>query len=129
MNTEYTCERCQFPISMGYGDCICDFLIAEGNCPNCVCLTNECVCEVTLTFHGIDITSYMTCPITYKCFTDPVTTVDGFTYERRAIEEWLEHHDTSPMTGLPLHSSCIIPNQLVRNILENCTRNARKIQT
>ena len=30
---------------------------------------------------------------------EPVSTVDGHTYDRKAIEEWLERHDTSPVTG------------------------------
>ena len=29
------------------------------------------------------------CPITTEIMTDPVTTLDGFTYERAAIAEWL----------------------------------------
>ena len=31
--------------------------------------------------------------------TDPVSTSDGFTYERAAITEWLRTKDTSPKTG------------------------------
>ena len=34
---------------------------------------------------------------------DPCTTVDGFTYERDAIESWLERSTHSPQTGLPLN--------------------------
>ena len=30
-----------------------------------------------------------TCPITSEIMTDPVSTEDGFTYERAAITEWL----------------------------------------
>ena len=33
---------------------------------------------------------------------DPCTTVDGFTYERDAIESWLERSTHSPQTGLPM---------------------------
>ncbi len=36
---------------------------------------------------------------------DPVTTEDGHTYERAAIEKWFElGHDTSPSTGTELRN-------------------------
>jgi len=38
------------------------------------------------------------CPITAEIMTDPVSTLDGFTYERKAITEWLRTKDTSPLT-------------------------------
>ena len=42
---------------------------------------------------------------------------DGFTYERKAIEKWLEDHDTSPKTGARLASKMLFPNQGLRAIL------------
>merc|ERR1711988_680030 len=39
--------------------------------------------------------TYM-CPIQLEPMKDPVLTCDGMTYERVAIEEWLETHDTRP---------------------------------
>ena len=43
---------------------------------------------------------------------DPVVTADGHTYERVAIEQWLQMHDMSPMTGepLPLPSRSVSPD-------------------
>jgi hypothetical protein len=47
-----------------------------------------------------------------------VTTVtahqDGLTYERLAIERWLENHDTSPLTGERLAHKGLTPNVMVR---------------
>ena len=43
-----------------------------------------------------------------------VATVDGMTYERRAIEEWLTYHDTAPMTGETLPSKQLVPNDALR---------------
>ena len=57
------------------------------------------------------------CPITTEIMTDPVTTLDGFTYERAAITEWLRTKNTSPKTGATLESKMLIPNHLVRSIL------------
>ena len=41
-------------------------------------------------------------------------TMDGFTYERAAIAQWLEAQDTSPLTGEPLSSKALLPNHLAR---------------
>ena len=57
------------------------------------------------------------CPITAEIMTDPVTTFDGFTYERAAITEWLRTKDTSPKTGATLESKALIPNHLVRSLI------------
>ncbi|HQW58338.1 MAG TPA: ankyrin repeat domain-containing protein, partial [Gammaproteobacteria bacterium] len=39
------------------------------------------------------------CSITGQIMIDPVIAVDGYTYEREAIEQWLQMHDTSPRTN------------------------------
>ena len=46
-----------------------------------------------------------------------VTTVDGFTYERSAIEKWLVDHDTSPKTGAQLPLKLLIPNHMARSLI------------
>ena len=48
--------------------------------------------------------------MTHKVMTDPVIAADGHTYERMAIVEWLETHDTSPLTNDPLPSKVLFPN-------------------
>ena len=50
---------------------------------------------------------------------DPVTCAgDGMTYERGAIETWLNAGNvTSPMTGLPLSSTVLAPNHLVKSLI------------
>ena len=57
------------------------------------------------------------CPITSEIMTDPVTTEDGFTYERTAITEWLRTKDTSPKTGAKLESKKLIPNHSLRSMI------------
>jgi hypothetical protein len=57
------------------------------------------------------------CPITEEIFFDPVMTCDGQTYERKAIEYWLQNHDTSPVTNLKLQSKNLIPNFVVKKIV------------
>ncbi len=58
------------------------------------------------------------CPITAEIMQDPVTTADGQTYERAAIERWLESSDTSPATGAKLPSKTLVPNIALRQAVE-----------
>ena len=57
------------------------------------------------------------CPITAEIMTDPVSTEDGFTYERAAITEWLRTKDTSPKTGAKLESKKLFPNHSLRSMI------------
>jgi hypothetical protein len=54
------------------------------------------------------------CPITFEPMRDPVTAADGMSYERSAIEEWLERKTTSPYTNEPLKSTSLLPNIALR---------------
>ncbi|KAL0727064.1 hypothetical protein Bca4012_023157 [Brassica carinata] len=50
------------------------------------------------------------CPLLKDVMNEPCVAADGYTYDRRAIEEWFEEHNTSPMTDSPLHSKNLLPN-------------------
>lgn len=57
-----------------------------------------------------DPPDHLLCPITRELLRDPVVCADGHTYEREAIETWLQSSDTSPLTN------CVLPHRdLVRN--------------
>lgn len=59
------------------------------------------------------------CSITLKVMIDPVMASDGHTYEREAIEQWLQTHDTSPKTNEKLEDKKLNSNHYVRSdILE-----------
>ncbi|KAH3763654.1 hypothetical protein Pelo_4466 [Pelomyxa schiedti] len=60
---------------------------------------------------------HLMCPISLSLMVDPVSTSDGHTYEREAISRWLENHDTSPVTSLPLSSKNIVPNYSLRDAI------------
>jgi len=49
---------------------------------------------------------------------DPVMAADGHTYEAEAIREWLDGHNTSPMTNLPLDNLHLVPNRIVRSAIQ-----------
>jgi hypothetical protein len=50
---------------------------------------------------------------------DPCFAADGYTYERRVIEQWLQKHDTSPMTNLRLNHKDVTPNYAVRSAIKD----------
>lgn len=63
------------------------------------------------------------CCITQEVMRDPVSTVDGHVYERRAIVEWFRRFrrgtaPRSPKTGLPLPSLVLTPNIALRHAIE-----------
>ena len=57
--------------------------------------------------------------MTHEVMTDPVIAADGNTYERAAIVEWLETHDTSPLNNDPLPSKALIPNNSVMKMIRD----------
>jgi hypothetical protein len=44
----------------------------------------------------------------------PVVAADGHTYNREQIQNWLENHDTSPLTSEPLENKMLFPNLAIR---------------
>jgi hypothetical protein len=58
-----------------------------------------------------------TCPITSMPMVDPVSTLDGHSYEKKDIMEWLAKQKTSPKTGLSLNSGDLIPNIALKNVI------------
>jgi ankyrin repeat protein len=60
--------------------------------------------------HEIRIPEKYRCSITSMIMIDPVMTLDGHTYEREAISNWLEKNNTSPKTGLVLPDTRLTPN-------------------
>ena len=66
------------------------------------------------------------CPILFELMRDPVICVDGHTYERSAIEEWLRLNDRSPLTNKPLESLLLIPNHAMRSAIESYRANSSR---
>jgi len=80
---------------------------------------NSCMSSGCLLFDG-KYTAWR-----YKCLSvagqaamiDPVIAADGHTYERVAIDQWLQHHDISPVTGSALAHTRLVPNVLIRKAI------------
>lgn len=66
-----------------------------------------------------EIPSDYICAITQLIMTDPVTTCDGFTYEKYAIEKWLETSNISPLTGLNLDNKELKENIELKKAIFN----------
>ena len=61
------------------------------------------------------------CPITDELMHDPVMCADGHSYERASIAQWLQDHDTSPLTGAVLEHKHLIPNHALRKVITEWT--------
>ena len=59
------------------------------------------------------------CPITLELMKDPVSAMDGHTYERSAISKWLKTKGTSPKTNEPLLSKELVPNHALKSIIRD----------
>jgi Mg-chelatase subunit ChlD len=80
----------------------------------------------------INIPDEFYCPITFEIMKDPVIGPDGHTYEKSAIQTWLQTNNTSPITRKPLHTTSLIPNIALKNVIEtflkdNNVSNLKKI--
>ncbi|KAK9827654.1 hypothetical protein WJX81_004095 [Elliptochloris bilobata] len=65
-----------------------------------------------------DAIDCLACPITHEVLREPVVAADGWTYERSAIEMWLQSHDTSPMTNDRMPDKVLIPNKSLREAIQ-----------
>lgn len=63
------------------------------------------------------------CPITQEPMRDPVVAADGYSYERTAINRWLESgKETSPMTNEPLEHTMVLPNRTLLLLIQKYLR-------
>ena len=70
---------------------------------------------------SLDKTSHLPrsiyCPISNMPMMDPVIAVDGYSYERQAIQTWFKKNNRSPVTNKKINSSILIPNHNLRNTI------------
>jgi WD40 repeat protein len=58
------------------------------------------------------------CPITHELMNDPVCVSDGYTYERKAIEEWLTKKQTSPIMNVSIKGTQLYPNKILKMLID-----------
>lgn len=71
-------------------------------------------------------TQLMKCPIGYEIMKDPVIAQDGITYERANIERWLRRNSSSPITRQNIELSTLIPNIIVKQLIEQIKRQVER---
>lgn len=63
------------------------------------------------------------CPITQEIMKDPVCASDGYSYERKAIEEWLTKKQTSPIMNVPISGTQLYPNKILKMLINKYLQN------
>jgi len=58
------------------------------------------------------------CPITMEVMKDPWMDSDGNSYEKDAIFQWVQLHQTSPITRNPMSLSQLVPNRALKELIE-----------
>lgn len=67
---------------------------------------------------SIQLCRLLKCPLTQKALQEPVIADDGHTYERSAIQRWLDSgYRRSPLTNLPFSSTRLLPNHMAKSII------------
>lgn len=69
------------------------------------------------------ISSCLVCPLTQTAMRDPVVALDGYTYERRAIQNYFLNEQNgllSPITQQRVNATLLVPNLLMRSLFEMC---------
>jgi hypothetical protein len=57
---------------------------------------------------------------------NPVIDREGNSYEKEAIEQWLNRNETSPITRNPLKISFLIPNRALKSLIEEASTIRKK---
>jgi hypothetical protein len=66
----------------------------------------------------LDAPAEFTCLLTHGVMQDPVMDPEGNTYERCAIEQWLQVKPESPVTRAPMTAAQLVPNRALRSLIE-----------
>ncbi|MEI6806259.1 MAG: U-box domain-containing protein [Myxococcaceae bacterium] len=71
-----------------------------------------------------DVPEDFNCPITSEVMQEPVIAADGFSYERVAIQRWIDQNRAggrvnSPKTNVPLAHLNLTPNLTLRNMIRD----------
>jgi len=60
---------------------------------------------------------------------EPVLAPDGYTYEKHAIEAWLNEHGTSPQTRQFMGREDLVPNRALKDLIEHQAETEKQITT
>ena len=74
---------------------------------------------------GEELTRELFCPITKELMEEPVIAADGNTYELKAMAQWLNAHNTSPLTNVALDCKTLFLNLAVKRILNKMKESSK----
>jgi len=63
--------------------------------------------------------NYLKCPISWEKMDNPVITNEGHSYEKWALEKWLNNQNTSPVTGLVLTDRTLTNNYNLKSSIDD----------
>ena len=59
---------------------------------------------------------------------EPVTAMDGHSYERAAIQQWMKRRVTSPLTNKPLGTCALTPNLTLQRAIADYVEKRPQIE-
>jgi hypothetical protein len=59
------------------------------------------------------------CPLTQAVMFEPVLDLQGHSYERVAVEAWLQLYQTSPVTKDPMEIRALVPNRAMKEVISD----------
>ena len=68
------------------------------------------------------------CPITGDLMIDPVVDSEGNTFERIAIESWIDGHRTSPITRNVITLEDLRPNRSLKYVIDETIASGKQIK-
>ncbi|XP_071717562.1 U-box domain-containing protein 34-like isoform X2 [Rutidosis leptorrhynchoides] len=76
-----------------------------------------------------DAPTHFYCPILQEIMDDPYIAADGFSYEHRAIQIWVERQNASPVTRRRLQHKNLMPNHALRSAIQDWRLRSTSSQT
>ena len=74
-----------------------------------ICKTLHCSLVTTSSMHGL----------LQMLMNEPVIAADGYTYERAALQKWLQHSIMSPVIGKRMEHSSFLPKSAIKNTIHS----------
>ncbi|WOH09194.1 hypothetical protein DCAR_0728649 [Daucus carota subsp. sativus] len=66
----------------------------------------------------INAPGHLYCPILQEVMNDPQIASDGYTYEHKAIQIWVDKHNVSPVTNQRLQHKMLTPNHTLHSAIQ-----------
>ncbi|CAD7702831.1 unnamed protein product [Ostreobium quekettii] len=69
------------------------------------------------------------CPMSMEVMTEPVVAPSGVTYDRPAVEEWINEHHSDPASKSPLLNDHLYPNLALRDMIQQWLAEHKYVRT